>query len=101
MKKRMTAVIAGDGTLRCVKEEIPELKEHEVLVKVHASLISPGTEMAAAKKRRENPDEKAEAIRFGYSNAGEIIKVSGHGSAFELCVRAGQSRGADPGQRDV
>lgn len=33
----MTAVIAGDGTLRCVKEEIPELKEHEVLVKVHAS----------------------------------------------------------------
>ena len=26
MKKRMTAVIAGDGTLRCVKEEIPELK---------------------------------------------------------------------------
>ena len=40
MKKRMTAVIAGDGTLRCVKEEIPELKEHEVLVKVHAlSLI--------------------------------------------------------------
>lgn len=63
MKKRMTAVIARRGTLRCVKEEIPELKEHEVLVKVHASLISPGTEMAAAKKRRENPDEKAEAIR--------------------------------------
>ena len=87
MKKRMTAVIAGDGTLRCVKEEIPELKEHEVLVKVHASLISPGTEMAAAKKRRENPDEKAEAIRFGYSNAGEIIKVRGDVKGLKVGMR--------------
>lgn len=50
MKKRMTAVIAGDGTLRCVKEEIPELKEHEVLVKVHASLISPGNRDGGGKK---------------------------------------------------
>lgn len=87
MKKRMTAVIAGDGTLRCVKEEIPELKEHEVLVKVHAALISPGTEMAAAKKRRENPDEKAEAIRFGYSNAGEIIKVRGDVKGLKVGMR--------------
>lgn len=49
--------------------------------------ISPGTEMAAAKKRRENPDEKAEAIRFGYSNAGEIIKVRGDVKGLKVGMR--------------
>ena len=87
MKKRLTAIITGDGSLQCIKEDIPELKDHEVLIKVHASLISPGTEMAVAKMRRENPNKDAEPIKFGYSNAGEIIKVKGDVKGLRVGMR--------------
>ena len=75
--KKKTAVIRFDGKLSTVVEDIPELKEGEVLVEVHASLISPGTEMMLAKKRRVTPEDGAADVKFGYSNAGIVLKTCG------------------------
>ena len=76
-KENYSAVISNRGTLECHKTEIPELKDNEVLVKTHASLISPGTEMNGVKHLRQNPQEKEDYFKFGYSCAGEIIAVKG------------------------
>ena len=76
--KKMTAVIRGNGKLSTVIEDVPELKDGEILIEVHASLISPGTEMSLAKKRRENPEEGENTdVKFGYSNAGIVLKTCG------------------------
>ena len=71
------AFIDPKGQVVCRKMPIPQLKEHEVLVKVHASLISPGTEMNAVKSRRATPTAKGTDMPFGYSTAGEIVAVNG------------------------
>lgn len=75
--KRLVALIKGTGEVVTREEKVPELKMNEVLIKVHASLISPGTEIGAVKNFRANPDPKKEAFAFGYANSGEIIKVNG------------------------
>ncbi len=46
MLKRIVAVFTGKGEVRTVTENLPDIKEHEVRVKIHAYLISPGTEIA-------------------------------------------------------
>lgn len=75
--KRKIAVFNNKGEVFVQDEEMPALREQEVLIKVHASLISPGTEMSGVKKLRQTPGAEAKIHRFGYSNAGEIIEVRG------------------------
>ncbi len=84
--KRTLAVINGKGEVSAIEQELPELKNGEILIKVHASLISPGTEMVGVKKLRAKPEDK-EPTHFGYANAGEVIKVKG------------ESKGLKPGMR--
>lgn len=68
-----------------ISQEIPEIKKGMVMVKVHASLISPGTELNGAKAaRREGKTEVGKANPFGYQNAGEVIAV--HPSVTEFKV---------------
>ena len=43
-EKCQAAFITANGQVEFRTMEIPELKDNEVLVRVHASLISPGTE---------------------------------------------------------
>ena len=75
--KRKIAAYNGKGEMFVLEEEMPPLKENEVLIRVAASLISPGTEMAGVLKLRKTPDEKKDFTRFGYANAGEIIELKG------------------------
>ncbi len=75
--RREVAVFTGKGEVKTITEKLPELKDHEVLIKVDSSLISPGTEMSSVKTLRQTPDLKAPDRVFGYANAGEIIKVKG------------------------
>jgi len=75
--KRAAAIITGSGEVKTRREELPELKDNEVLIKVHSSLISPGTEIAGVKNKREEPTPEEEDKNFGYANAGEIIEVRG------------------------
>ena len=80
-EKRITAALMGDGRIGLVEAEIPALKPGAVLVEVHASLVSPGTELGgwrSLQRQAESPNPNARPRPFGYSNAG-IVRVVGEG----------------------
>ena len=85
MLKRTVAVITRNGEVITRQEAVPELKENEVLIKVHLSLISPGTEMNKPRDRRVKPDGNDEV--FGYANAGEVMKVNGNSRGLKRGMR--------------
>jgi threonine dehydrogenase-like Zn-dependent dehydrogenase len=73
----------GTGHGCVITQPIPGLTKGMVLVKVHASLISPGTELSGAKvARAEGKTERGTPRPFGYQNAGEVIAV--HESVTDL-----------------
>jgi threonine dehydrogenase-like Zn-dependent dehydrogenase len=77
-KKRKVAAVCGDGHIRLVEQDVPALKAGSVLVDVHASLVSPGSEVRgwrALAERRKNPDPDAQPRPFGYSNAGVVLEI--------------------------
>lgn len=77
-QKRHVAAVCGNGHIRLVEQDVPPLVPGAVLVEVHASLVSPGTELGGwhnLRKRREAPDEDAEPRPFGYANAGVVLAV--------------------------
>lgn len=71
---RRVAAIDSAGNFILLKEAIPEPKPGEVLIEVKASLISPGTELGGIPLRRKNPQPETKPCKFGYSNAGIVIK---------------------------
>jgi threonine dehydrogenase-like Zn-dependent dehydrogenase len=85
--KRLAAIITGCGEVKTRIEELPELKENEVLIKVHTSLIGPGTEMAGVKSKREKSSPEAEDQNFGYANAGEILEIKGDAKDLKVGMR--------------
>ncbi len=102
VKQRKVACVKPDGRVESVTRPIPELKDGEVLVKVHASLISPGTEMNLVRTRRETPDKAGSEICFGYSSAGEIVAIKGDPKGLEIGMAvAGMGGGACHGSYNV
>lgn len=85
--KRLAAIFTGNGEVKARTEDLPELKNNEVLIKVHASLISPGTEMGSIKEKREKPTPEEEDKNFGYANAGEILEVKGEVKNLKVGMR--------------
>ena len=76
-KERCVGALNGAGHGCVITEEIPELKKGQILVKVHASAISPGTELNEAKKiRTGDAPESGDTHGFGYQNAGEVLGVA-------------------------
>lgn len=75
---RQVAFIDGTGKTEVRTEAIPEIKPGQILVRVHASLLSPGTELGRARQHLTDPHR--EPVRpltaFGYQNAGEVVAVS-------------------------
>ena len=55
-KMRKFATIDGKGIISVEEGPIPEPGAGEILVEVHASLISPGTELGGVNSRRANPN---------------------------------------------
>ena len=45
LKKRRIATVGGDGVVRLEEQDLPAVGEGTVLVEVHASLVSPGSEL--------------------------------------------------------
>ncbi len=75
-KKRKVAARTGDGHIRLVEQDVPALAPGTVLVEVHASLVSPGTELGGWRRfaeLRERPAPEAVPRPFGYSNAGVVL----------------------------
>ena len=77
MLKRTVAAVTGMGEITLLEQDMPDLKENQVLIKVRASLISPGTEISSIKDLRINPDGERETSPFGYANAGEVVEIKG------------------------
>ena len=74
--QRQVGALDGRGRGVVVTEEVPPLKKGCLLVQVHASLISPGTELSRAKEARKNPSAEAgEPKKFGYQNGGVVLEV--------------------------
>lgn len=94
-KTRKAARITCDGKVVCVAQDIPELKENEVLIKVHCTLISPGTEMNTVKSRRAEAAPAGTESNFGYSSAGEIAAIKGDAHGLKVGMRvAGMGGGS-------
>jgi len=89
-KKRHVAARFGDGHIRLVEQDVPELKPGTVLVKVGASLVSPGTELGSWRTLADwlkKPNDSG-PNPFGYSNAGTVIEVTkGAAEEFEVGQR--------------
>jgi len=66
---------------------MPECGPADVLVDVHTSLISAGTELGGVLRRRENPNPDAKARPFGYQNAGEVIEKGAECAGYDAGMR--------------
>ncbi len=78
-RHRRAAVLLGNGHLGVIEEPIPPLAPGTVLVEVHSSLISPGTEMGGWRQfhaQREHPLPGAKPQTFGYANAGIVLAAA-------------------------
>lgn len=100
---RRVAAVTHDGRLITIEQPMPPVPPTSVVVRVRASLISPGSELGGWPQlaaRRANPAEAAPPKPFGYANAGEVIAV---GSAVKhrrvgervACVGAGYAQHTD------
>ncbi len=87
VQKRKYVVRNKKGVISVENGPVPEPARGEVLVKVHASLISPGTELGDVIKARKNPDNKKLKTAFGYSNAGEVIDVGAGSKDIQIGTR--------------
>ena len=85
--KRETVVIRGNGAVEMEEREIPQMVPNSVLVKIHAALISPGTEVSVIRQRREKAAD--DDIVLGYSCAGEIVEICGDARGLTVGQRVG------------
>ena len=77
--RRLAATLQGDGHIRLVEQDVPQVKAGQVLVQVHASLVSPGSEFRggwrALCEQRDKPRSGVEPQTFGYANAGVVVET--------------------------
>ena len=76
--KRTVAAVMGNGHIGLVEQDVPPLRPGTVLVEVHNSLVSPGTEVGGWRGLRdqlERPVPDAKPAPFGYANAGVAVEV--------------------------
>ncbi len=103
MPKRNVVAMHGDGRLRLIEQDLPPVTKGTVLVEVHASLVSPGTEVdgwLSLSALRKNPGPPGEPAPFGYSNAGVVREVGDGAEEFSpgdrvACVGGGYALHAD------
>lgn len=106
MRLPQTRKVAGrcdDGRIRLIEQDAPALTDGSVAVAVHASVISPGTELrgwCAFSERRANTDWAGEPEPFGYSNAGVVLAVGDGVTEFDAgdrvaCIGAGYAPHTD------
>ena len=85
MSKTRTVLMMNEaGRIWTEEEETPAPKPGQLLIEVHASMVSPGSELGGVKRRRENPGSEARQRPFGYTNAGVVIGKEGDCDEFEI-----------------
>lgn len=81
--ERLVGALDETGHGCVITQPVPELTKGMVLVRVHASLISPGTELTGARVARQEGKTATGTPRpFGYQNAGEVVAT--HASVTEF-----------------
>jgi len=85
--KRTLVYFNEKGTISVGEEKVPEAGENEILVEIHASLISPGTEIGGIKRLRANPDSSPRKTPFGYGNAGIVVECGKNCTNFTEGMR--------------
>ena len=101
LNQRLIGALDDTGHGCVISQPMPELKKGHVLVKVHASLISPGTELGQAKKTRIDKSLKpTKVMPLGYQNAGEVIALGEGVTDFKIgdrvsCMGAGFAQHAN------
>ena len=85
MSKTRKVVMRNDaGYITTEKQETPNPKPGQLLIEVHASMVSSGTELGGMKRRRDNPGSAENRRPFGYTNAGVVIGKEGDCDEFEI-----------------
>ena len=85
MSKTRKIVMRNEaGRIWTEEQETPAPKPGQLLIEVHASMVSPGTELGGIKRRRENPGSETQQRAFGYTNAGVVIGKEGDCDEFEI-----------------
>ena len=85
LKKRRIATVGGDGVIRLEEQDLPVAVEGTVLVEVHASLVSPGSELGGWRglsRRRRGPTATCaatalHALRRNVPEFGEYTEAVG------------------------
>ncbi|MDK2971385.1 MAG: hypothetical protein PWP23_1140 [Candidatus Sumerlaeota bacterium] len=77
---RMTATLTDRGRIALAEQPVPELRPGHVLIEVHRSLISPGSELGgwhalSAQRSNGNGATPHPPKPFGYSNAGVVLET--------------------------
>lgn len=88
--KRIIAAKMGNGHIGLIEEDIPPVGRGMVLVEVHNSLVSPGTELGGwhgLRRELDNPNPTANPRPFGYSNAGIVLAVGDGVEEFAVGAR--------------
>ncbi len=83
-KTRKVVMMNEAGRIWTEEQETPAPKSGQLLVEVHASMVSPGTELGGVKRRRERPGSEARQRPFGYTNAGVVVSMEGDCDEFEI-----------------
>jgi threonine dehydrogenase-like Zn-dependent dehydrogenase len=98
---RQVGALDAAGRALVITQPMPPLRRGTVRVKVHASLISPGTELSGVAKARLSSAAAPEAPKpFGYQNAGVILECGPGAEEFKpgdrvACMGAGYAQHAD------
>jgi threonine dehydrogenase-like Zn-dependent dehydrogenase len=92
---RKVVAFDGRGQILVLEQPLPQPGPGEILIRVRASMISPGTEMGGVVWHRQNPSEAA-PIPFGYQNAGDVLALGEGVTRFRVgdqlaCMGIGDS----------
>ena len=98
--RRLVGAIDGHGRGVAIEQEIGGPNAGQILVRVSASLISPGSELGRVPDRRQSPDPERAPRPFGYANAGTVEAVgegvSQHQAGDRVaCMGAGYAQHTD------
>ena len=94
MNKKRVIIARQSGKITLIEGPIPEIKSGSVLVRVHNSLVSPGSEVGGWRNLHNQQVVESEPKPFGYANAGIVEQVGNGVSRFKAgdriaCMGAG------------
>ncbi len=98
---RHVGAMDATGHALVITQPMPALRKGTVRVKVHASLISPGTEFIGVAKARQSPPAAPGKPRpFGYQNAGVVLECGPGADEFKpgdrvACMGGGYAQHTD------